>query len=836
VLSKLLDKTLGDVVRAKTCEKRHILHPFPRFGRRGGLRICQMLSKLARQKKLIWTRVRANEMWIEAEIEGTFSTRKGVQMVSFTAERRNGQNWAAPRSLVDRDLGSAHNGMAVRIEIEGERVTKIERRNSPTALTVLPYGFVPINPSYSVMDTPVWHDGSSGGELLSGEILCTLEALTPLLPGNFRYCIRKDGRQDGEQLADLGKLKNCEHLPPGKQIAEPLRLPDGRVVIAGSALKGMIRHSLGALLSAPMERVAERHYTYRPNLDFNGPSVREKYIVRPALITAAKNGGWKIDVFGDARAALFVRKDVEGIIRKTSVNGVVSGNVIGVELETIPRMNRPPRVTSHLVPSAASMSLSHRLVIYKGGIDGQGLLAAVFNKDDDEDVDGRHVCKKANAKLCRGPFTYDLALVPQNAVVTMEISAALYQRYLHNQENVLADNEHGGHLASHPLDFNVEKVKEAIIKHRELQLGQLIYVELTADNGKVTTRSMVVSFGHHFRYRWAYCSSVRNMDGKPRACLTPSACEQVPAAMSNISDVAPERLTGSRLLFGYVRDDETTPVGKGVFGRMAGRIAINHAISDRIPDFLGRKDGGYCIPLKILGQPKPSAWEFYLQQPKKVEQAPATYGDLPGDTGGELAGRKFYRHPKSVQISDITATDDETRNSNQAVLARFICAPGTKFKLTIRFARLRDWELGALLAVLQPHRLVDNGEPERYGHKFGLGRPLGMGSVRIDVDSTHVRLEKETSFTGEAGPNVSTAIPALKRKLSGVNLAPWLESHKYGSDERLGYPLGKTKVKGGTVETIYAWHTEVRRKYSKLRREEKADWKELNTQIQKAMP
>jgi cold shock CspA family protein len=127
--------------------------------------------------------------------------------------------------------------------------------------TILPYGFVPINLAHSVTDVPIWHDGWNGGELLSGEIFCELEALTPLLPGNMRY---KAKDADPQQLHKWG----FGSVDPEKQIAEPLRLPDGRVVIAGSALKGLIRHSLGALAAAPMERVAEHHYSYRPNLDF----------------------------------------------------------------------------------------------------------------------------------------------------------------------------------------------------------------------------------------------------------------------------------------------------------------------------------------------------------------------------------------------------------------------------------------------------------------------------------------------------------------------------------------------------------------------------------------
>jgi CRISPR-associated protein (TIGR03986 family) len=693
---------------------------------------------------------------------------------------------------------------------------------------VLPYGFVPIDLHRIVVDSPVWHDGSSGGELLSGEILCELEALTPLLPGSARYPVRKDGKDDGalfikDAIRDILKKLGGQNPKAGKQVAEPLRMLDGRVVIAGTALKGMLRHSLGALASAPMERASEHHYTYRPNLDFNGFSVKERCVVRPALVTNANNGGWDIEVFADARAALFVRKEAEKVVQAACSNGVVAGLVTGVE-----------RQGSHLILSKGSVSLPapHRLATYRGGIDGQGILAAAFKQNKDkEDLKGRYLCERKNPKNCRGPFTYDLALVPKKFACTLEIKADLYQRYLKDQKAVLADNKFG-HLTAHPLDVDVDQVVMSVKKYCEFTAGQLIYVELTTDaKGEVTKSSEVVSCGHHFRYRWAYTSSVRNKNGI-RACLAPVAEERMPSGTDHEKDMAPGKLTGARLLFGYVRDDETNPIGKGVFERLAGRIAINHAVSDGVPEFLGDPDTGYCIPLRILGQPKPSAWEFYLQQPKDKTKPLATYGDLPDDAGGELAGRKFYRHQKRITEKDIRAATPDEINSDQATLARFICKPGTKFRFTIRFARLRDWELGALLAVLEPHLLADGGDRKDYAHKLGLGRPLGMGSVRILRKDIRIRAEKKVDFLGVA-ENVNCieqALTAIRGKVK-QNVDVWLGVHKLVDGRRLAYPLADTKVDGQPVKTIYAWHTNLRRKYSKLRRQKSADWSQLHNDI-----
>ncbi len=693
---------------------------------------------------------------------------------------------------------------------------------------LLPYGFVPIDVTFAITDTPVWHDGSFNTDitenigLLSGELRCTLTALTPLLPGNARYPIHEDGDSKKESVADAALLTKSGFgtLDPGKQIAEPMRLPapDGRVVIPGSALKGMIRHSLSALLSAPMERVGERHYTYRSNLDFNPKGVNEKFVCRPALVIAKKANSWIVDVFDDARAAIFIRSNAKEIVRSAAnTNNEVIEVIRGISL----RNNRIELAYDR----HSQLTLNHRLALYKGGIDGEGLLAGTAQKQVQ---------------------TYRHALVPLDKGCTLEITHDLYQRYLHDQNEVLADSDIG-HLTAHPhKNLDLKKASAAIKKNSELEINQLIYVEVSMVNGKITHNSHIVSFGHHFRYRWAYSSTVRIRDVRKagdnvREYLKPKACELVSDDHSNGFNIPPAQLTAARLVFGYVNYGEKHPISKkynfgtGIFERLAGRIAINHAISQECPDFLGDRKNGYCLPLPILGQPKSSAWEFYLQQDPK--QAPATYGDLSDYAGGELAGRKFYRHQPSVQdAADIVATDPEIIKSDQATLARYICKPGTQFKFSIRFCGLRPWELGALLITLQPHRLVQNGAPADFAHKLGMGRPLGMGSVRINIDAVSLRSKGRSTFeTGAETDRLSNdATKALATRLfsdakAKSRLRIWMDIHTYKDLGKLDYPHG---TRNGT---IFEWHTDLRREYSKLRRQENPKWEAFLEKINDRM-
>lgn len=60
--------------------------------------------------------------------------------------------------------------------------------------------------------------------------------------------------------------------------------------------------------------------------------------------------------------------------------------------------------------------------------------------------------------------------------------------------------------------------------------------------------------------------------------------------------------------------------------------------------------------------PRPSAIEFYLKQPY-LPNSLTTYGDLPRDAGGDLAGRKNYRHqPDAAKDENVYAANSFGQN------------------------------------------------------------------------------------------------------------------------------------------------------------------------------
>lgn len=653
-----------------------------------------------------------------------------------------------------------------------------------------PYGFIGIDVDHAAHDSPMPRDGSSTEERLSGELLITLEALTPLIVGNHH-----------------------QNIDDRRSAIAPERLDDGhrRVLIAGSGLKGMLRHALAGLTNSPMERVLNRHYTYRPNLGFgdrNDPRMEMRAAIVEKIDGAGAEAAVTLKLLPSNSGVVFVRGDAMAALGHLAAGSRVTGARRNVELSgSAPRMRLDRK-------SQSETGLDHFLFRYCGGIDGEGMFAQAFN----------------------GGRTYKEVLVSARdyeRAQAMPVPAAVLENYLLTQK-VLA-SEHHGHLSpGHPLmgknGFNKKYAIDAIEKNAGLQCNQLVYVEVEyglTPSGKKGMR--IGSMGHHFQYRWAYTSSTLKKAGKMRRELDWLPVEEKTEAGM------PCQLAASRLLFGYALDGKDRRVAAGNWKRLAGRISLNHALevieSGRESDAQRFVKAGNPITLKILGMPRPSAVEFYLKQ-EALPNRLTTYGDLPGDPGGDLAGRKFYRHqPDAASRRDTYSPTPQTlmQDANaqeRGTLVHNVSAPGTKFRFTLRFDQLREWELGALLAALEPARLAQHIRLPalRYAHKLGYGKPLGLGSVSLSVDKVRYRRNDSLQWqeVDDVGDFCRTRLSALSERL-GKNfrgdVEPWLAAFRYPATGGAAYPTWQEKH----GPTIYAFHTGLRRAHANARRGGKPD-------------
>lgn len=700
-----------------------------------------------------------------------------------------------------------------------------------------PYTFVPVQvekseedgytyPTASLFDVP-GHDGSKIDGRISGKLKLTLTAHTPLLVGGRHFKI------------------------PGQErtVIEPWRLKDehGRVVLAGSSLKGMIRHYLSALLNAPMEKVYEQYFSYRPNLDFPNRNARLRLQVREAVIDKAPDEsgkGMKIRVLDQGRQAIFIRGQALKIITRSSKNGRLAK---GAEIRGISR-------DGQRIHSASSSSWiadkEYQILEYHGGIAGivDSESLGTFSKlhDAGKEQNGRH----------RETLLYKCVLAPINGKPT-EVEPHIVSAYQKTQQE-LADRKHGHSSSRNPnIGKDDKKARWAASSLKEAKLlkllkpNTLIYVEVD-DAGDV------VSFGHHFRYRWGYRDTVRKLnriDNEPHTRPELSMHYEEGAGITETGFSA--SLTAARAIFGYIADEGLHGgVFSGSFQRLAGRVSMNHAVEVIEHGRTGAKDrfvhksGSALLPLKELGSPKASAVEFYVQQDRGENKAGrlSTYGDLVEhpETAADhreesfLAGRKFYRHqpvdPESGKPY-LAQTKEEMENS-RAPLVHCVSNTKTNFCFTLSFQDLDEVELGALLFLLgiqhadqfkadqfkeEAAPLRDGVEIPKYALKVGYARPLGFGSVTFSLDAveeiTYEKTAGRTKVTLESidDPNQwrQTFVQAFLDKVhEEPGLAPHLDiclaAWAYAGRQEAAYPR-----KG---EHVYNFHTDLRRRHSKARR------------------
>jgi len=662
-----------------------------------------------------------------------------------------------------------------------------------------PYHFVPVEIDLAVADKPVWHDGSSNREeeLFSGELLCTMKTLTPTLVGNYHY----------EKEISIGNEK------VKKTVVEPLRLADGRVIIPGTSIKGMLRHSLSALLSAPMERVQEQTFSYRPN---------SQLVTRksdPILSTV----GLGITKF---------LRDEKGRVKTIEAELCENMLKIGWKKRSEGRYftNEFDHKTGTTQKAYFDSKPGYKKYNYFGSVDIDALLMSDFYDGDKE--------------------PYDAVAFPESRTKLM-VDEKIYQHFLKTLHH-LADTEKG-HISSRHPQVSTDK-KKGKVSQKELSKGYRELIDIftygtddpVALFAEIDENQNVITMGHHFRYRWMYKDSIMMKDCALRKELSPQDYEIT---------LPPELLTAARLLFGYT-EDEKNLCTKGIAGggkknnlkHLAGRIAINHALESDTEKkdgdkFISPTNSSSHLLLKILGEPKASAVENYLSQNniglRKDGGLVCTYGDdLNDKSAGYLNGRKFYIHQPSAANSrstfeagenEMVGDDKPVRKSELASAVQCVSNIKTEFKFSVKYKNLRPWELDLLRFVLSldseqinhigetpqyleyVKKIALENKQEMFAHKIGYAKPLGFGSIKITVDNT-----LPESTVGAFGNFLKSKLGEKHKNWVQKVFISWLKVHQFADRTTAKYPV-KFDI-ASKKETIHAFHSDIRNRHIKGRK------------------
>lgn len=183
-------------------------------------------------------------------------------------------------------------------------------------------------------------------------------------------------------------------------------------------------------------------------------------------------------------------------------------------------------------------------------------------------------------------------------------------------------------------------------------------------------------------------------------------------------------------------NNELRDIAEAIFGFVpegkrkrscAGRVYFTDAVFESAEnDVYYSMD---AIPPRILSSPKPTTFQHYLtqQKPDKVDRRGnpkwLDHYDSPPPHEVTIRGHKLYWHRENQHFED---TVDDWSDDTQHTAIRPVNS-GVKFSCKIFFESLSKVELGALLWAL-----IVPGEPEKdYCHKIGMGKPLGLGSVKV---------------------------------------------------------------------------------------------------------
>jgi len=234
-----------------------------------------------------------------------------------------------------------------------------------------------------------------------------------------------------------------------------------------------------------------------------------------------------------------------------------------------------------------------------------------------------------------------------------------------------------------------------------------------------------------------------------------------------------ERLDLTQVIFGFVpqQPDDLRPV-------IAGRVSVSDGVlvSHEGPLWLVDPNSPPVTP-RILSGPKPTCFQHYLVQAHDQKDELAHY-DSDATT---IRGHKLYWRHIGVGAGDLTGGTGDI--DSQRTQFRPVAA-GVRFQFTIGFENLTAEELGALLWVLRLCDSAAQGDKE-YRLALGMGKPLGMGSVKVTIGelTAHRPAERYGTLVDEVGW-VTGAAPldaeACVAKFEQYVLAQSGEGERYG--------------------------------------------------------
>lgn len=209
------------------------------------------------------------------------------------------------------------------------------------------------------------------------------------------------------------------------------------------------------------------------------------------------------------------------------------------------------------------------------------------------------------------------------------------------------------------------------------------------------------------------------------------------------------------------RDPEVIDFAQAMFGLVSGSDkAPRRAYASRVSVTDARLAPGQTNVLEeiyappILSGPKATTFQHYLEQPHSSKTQREDPKDLVHYDGknARLRGQKLYWRRAIQHMKDIAGATPSSPPANDT--QRTALEPvrrGVNFTFRVYFDNLTEVELGALSWALT----LGSDNHNRH-HQLGMGKPFGMGVVRLEPKLRLIRRQERYSslFTGWEGDSI----------------------------------------------------------------------------------
>ncbi len=484
-------------------------------------------------------------------------------------------------------------------------------------------------------------------------------------------------------------------------------------VIPGSSLRGMLRNIFEVITYSKLQSVSNKQLFFR---SVDNSSIGIAY--RSRMVGNSE--------FGNKVEGGFLRRDKE-----SGDYAILKCRVARVTRETIRYQSSGPNST----PPWEGTYFQHQVVWVRFG--SKAHLIEQISANEQPGWSKAMLILTGNAPQKKKEFVF---LFPETGAEEILVPDAIIERF-HDDDQITQYQERAFPINKPRANGRTRKGN---LETNSNNLGDpVFFLREESDKGERTLT--FIGRAQMFRLPYTY---------------TP--LDFVPPEVRN-----PDRWDMTEAVFGRIPPKVKSSLEKRKSAGQAGRIFITDAtLEDGQENNLwlpGVPASGFHP--KILSTPKPTTFQHYLEQPENVTKNKLKhYEDKPDRRDLRLRGHKFYWHRGTQTQTTLSFTEDVEKFKTQLTLIRPLRA-GLTFTFRVYFENLDNVELGALLwAIRLPHAQRD------CCHSLGMGKPLGMGAVKLSADLTLTkRTERYATLFNNSGTDWEIPIRSINvAKLEAV--------------------------------------------------------------------